>query len=131
MDSQAEAARAKEQAVRQETNKQLELFRQKQSLASKTASVSFTDKSNEAIEDNDTDWTTSKKRKRVKQKESVRAVKLPRSSEMLSKSEMNNDAPQEEELPAPIMAKSSDGKGSVANKQGVSLVGYGSDEDSD
>ena len=117
MDSQAEAARAKEQAVRQETSEQLKLFRQKQNTASKS---SFTeDKSNEALSDNDTEWTASRKRKRVKQKKSVRGVKVPRSSE---------------ELPAPIVAKSlevPDAKVSVGNKQGVSLVGYGSDEDSD
>ena len=93
LDSILESTRAKEEAVKKETAEQLNLFRRQQEDADR-AMVQDTDegveesvvaKSGSPVNDN-SPWAVNRKRKRVKETEIVRGVKLRKSSSTIQHS---------------------------------------------
>lgn len=89
LDSALESTRAREEAIRKETREQLELFRRRQEQADKVGeadedatkgSLTGVEGAQKSLE-NDVEWNVStKKRKRVKEKEGLKGVKTRRTS---------------------------------------------------
>ena len=76
MDSVLESTRAQEAAIRKETTEQLDIFRKHQEEAEKTAKVTEVE-----IPENEENWVAGgKKRRKVRDKEQIRGVKLRKSS---------------------------------------------------
>ena len=95
LDSVLESTRAQEAAIRKETTEQLDLFRKNQEEAEKTAKVTEVE-----IPDEEENWVAgSKRRRKGRDKEQIRGVKIRKSSHdkkgVLSQgqkaSENNND----------------------------------------
>lgn len=85
LDSVLESTRQKEEAVKKETSEQLDLFRRQQEEADKVLLEDGGEKEGvdggEAVESGESQWAVNnRKRKRVKEKEVLKGVKLRKSS---------------------------------------------------
>ena len=160
LETTLEAERAKEQAVRKETNEQLERFRQQQEKVDKTHDREPT-KDNEGplVLEEDINWAASgKKRKRTKVKEGLMGVKARRTSsvtdeqpapvtnlKILKEKHSVSDKALESDKIAVASPSTAVGKAASAakipkdveakavppQKTGLSLVRYESDNESD
>lgn len=150
LDSVLESTRREEERVKRETAEGLELFRKQQDEADKKARIGDDQSPVEAttaVEEEQ--WAAgARKRKRVKEKEGLKGVKIRRSSSTIetgatSPEEKKRDdatkhtgAPQEEKS-RPKTATASEVPASkpppaaAKPKAGLGLVDYGSDEDDD
>ncbi|MCJ1286260.1 hypothetical protein MMC26_005605 [Xylographa opegraphella] len=87
LDSVLESTRAKEEAIKKETAEQLNLFRRQQEDADRAMAHEAGEKNADSIlpqsgspDDDDSQWTVHRKRKRTKETEIAKGVKLRRSS---------------------------------------------------
>ncbi|CZR62068.1 uncharacterized protein PAC_11965 [Phialocephala subalpina] len=153
LDSILEKTRAEEDRVKKETQEGLALFRQQQEEADKKARRSS---DGPAVEETATveeeSWATGRKRKRAKEKEGLKGVKVRRSSTSTESSKPLQASPKTPEtpdnvatkkagpetkkaVPPRITAKSEtkdstvDKKPAAPSKGALGLVDYGSDED--
>ncbi|RAL65216.1 hypothetical protein DID88_001322 [Monilinia fructigena] len=163
LDSVLESTRAEEERVKKETAEGLELFRKQQEEADKKARAAENDETQtlEASSVREDEWgTTGRKRKRTKDKEVLKGVKVRRASSSVeqlhaSPKDSSTKLAKDESSAVVTNAKSHKSKGSpkfsdnqpakvspkpVAVKEqppsppakkGLGLVDYGSDEDDD
>ncbi|CCD52139.1 hypothetical protein BofuT4_P079340.1 [Botrytis cinerea T4] len=157
LDSVLESTRAEEDRVRKETAEGLELFRKQQEDADKKARAA--DDGGAQIQDGspvrEDEWgTAGRKRKRTKDKEVLKGVKVRRASSSTSTKDLSTkptkddsdsivtstkpptpkdsakilDSKPAKEAPKPVAVKK---PSPPPPKKGLGLVDYGSDEDSD
>jgi hypothetical protein len=151
LDSVLESTRKEEERVRRETAEGLELFRKQQEEADKKARIGDEQRPDEtSTAAEEAQWVAGgRKRKRAKEKEGLKGVKIRRSSSAVdaesaasSEGKKENDAakstsvPQEE--PSDPRAKTTSAAPVSKSpptdpkpKAGLGLVDYGSDEDDD
>ncbi|KAL2067056.1 hypothetical protein VTL71DRAFT_1480 [Oculimacula yallundae] len=147
LDSVLESTRAEEDRIKKETAEGLSLFRQQQDEADKKAregsGSAATEAGSPTVEEES--WVAGgRKRKRTKEKEGLKGVKIRRVSTTEAAKPTQAHPPTPEELPAPEpqsqpSKKVSDAKTIAAESKNPSeppkptsgLVSYGSDDDDD
>ena len=145
LDSQVDAKIAKERAIQQETSEQLRLFRERQDASDANGFDAAADE--QAVHDSTTaeldttNWAPSKKRKRVKEKEVIKGVKLRRNSSDVHGSHpvaSAQDKPTSDSMKsmgqAVVISKKEDistNSASPPKMQGLGLVNYDSDDEDD
>ncbi|TGO24492.1 hypothetical protein BPAE_0101g00100 [Botrytis paeoniae] len=157
LDSVLESTRAEEDRVRKETAEGLELFRKQQEDADKKARAADNDgaQTQDGSPVREDDWgTTGRKRKRTKDKEVLKGVKVRRASSSTSTKDLPTKPAKDDsdstatstkppaskdsaKIPGPKPAKVAPKPVAVKkpspppSNKGLGLVDYGSDEDSD
>ncbi|KAH7329992.1 N-terminal domain of NEFA-interacting nuclear protein NIP30-domain-containing protein [Rhexocercosporidium sp. MPI-PUGE-AT-0058] len=148
LDSVLESTRAEEDRVRKETAEGLALFRQQQELADKKAragsDAAATEEGSPIVAEEESWVAGGRKRKRTKEKEGLKGVKLRRASTSTEagrlaepssnhpKTEPQESQPQSQTKPPnPKPSISDNKKPSEPPKPASGLVNYGSDEDDD
>lgn len=144
LDSILERTRAEEDRVKRETQEGLALFRQQQEEADKKARRGSDGPAVESsLPPEDDSWVAGRKRKRAKDKEVLKGVKVRRSSTatddvkpsgsiktapssaaVFSQAEVKQDPKTSKHLP-----KSPEKEPTTSSKGSLGLVDYGSDED--
>lgn len=163
LDSVLESTRAEEERVKKETAEGLELFRKQQEEADKKARAAENDGTQiqEASAVREDEWgTTGRKRKRTKDKEVLKGVKVRRASSSMeqphaspkgsstklaadesssvvtnAKPDISRDSANFSDIPpakvTPKQVAVKEQPPSPPTKKGLGLVDYGSDEDDD
>ncbi|PBP27259.1 hypothetical protein BUE80_DR001654 [Diplocarpon rosae] len=138
LDSVLESTRAEEDRIRKETSEGLALFRQQQEAEDKKARQAQGDSA--GTEENaplveEGSWATGKKRKRTKEKDGLKGVKLRRASTSVEKTDQLKTPKPSVQAQTPRkpveggLVTGDTKKVSSAPKPATSLVSYGSDDD--
>lgn len=145
LDSQVDAKIAKERAIQQENSEQLRLFRQRQDATYADIIDAIADEKDPqkpAAIEMDTNWTTSKKRKRDKEKEVIKGVKIRRNpsniireDDPVMSSARHSSSHGKSRLtpasPASKLENSSQNSVPATKREGPRLVTYDSDDEDD
>ncbi|KAF2460903.1 N-terminal domain of NEFA-interacting nuclear protein NIP30-domain-containing protein [Lineolata rhizophorae] len=120
LDSVLESTRAKEAAIRKETSEQLDVFRKQQEEAEKASLARSPD--NVSLEEEDTWVVNSRKRKRAREKESLRGIKARNTSTSGDLSKPEGGTPPSSEKKASVSLEVKESKSTQQPKVDASAV---------